>query len=130
MINVPDSDQALRKLRGRLVLAWFLMAACFSLLVARFVWLQVERHETFQAQAEDNRIALAPIPPARGLIYDRNGVLLADNFPTYTLEIVPKLVDNLDKTLDALGTVVAISPRDRRRFKRLREDSQIGRAHV
>jgi len=124
MIEVRDTGREVRKLRWRLALAWLLMVGCFGLLSARFYWLQVHRYEAFHAQAEDNRIALVPIPPARGLIYDRNGVLLADNRPAYTLEIIPEQVADLERTIDALATVIEISPRDRRRFKRLREDSR------
>ncbi|MGA0796693.1 MAG: penicillin-binding protein 2, partial [Quisquiliibacterium sp.] len=92
MIEVRDTGREVRRLRWRLALAWLLMVGCFGLLSARFYWLQVHRYEAFHAQAEDNRIALVPIPPARGLIYDRNGVLLADNRPAYTLEIIPEQV--------------------------------------
>ena len=124
MVEVPDTGLELRRIKWRLLLSWLLVLACFSGLAGRFVWLQIHRHEAFRAQAEDNRIALVPIPPTRGLIFDRNGVLLADNVPVSTLEIIPERVDHLERTIDALSTVIEISARDRRRFKRLREDSR------
>jgi penicillin-binding protein 2 len=124
MIEVPDTGRELRRVRLRLAFAWFLALGCFGVLLARFVYLQVLRYDDFHAQAEDNRIALVPIPPPRGLIFDRNGVLLADNVPAYTLEIVPRRVEDLERTIDDLSQVVEISPRDRRRFKRLLEDSR------
>nr|WP_212761009.1 penicillin-binding protein 2 [Telluria aromaticivorans] len=102
-----------------------LVFICFGLLVARFVWLQVLRHDQFALQAEDNRIALVPIVPNRGLIVDRNGVVLARNYSAYTLEITPsKLQSNLESTIDELSKLVSIEQRDRRRFKRLLEESR------
>nr|WP_229517436.1 penicillin-binding protein 2 [Massilia oculi] len=102
-----------------------LVFICFGLLVARFVWLQVLRHDQFALQAEDNRIALVPIVPNRGLIVDRNGVVLARNYSAYTLEITPsKLQANLESVIDELSKLVAIDARDRRRFKRLLEESR------
>ena len=68
MIEVRDSGRELHRLRVRLGVAWVLVIACFGVLVTRFTWLQVVRHDKFQAQAEDNRIALVPVPPPRGLI--------------------------------------------------------------
>ncbi len=124
MIEVPDTGRELRRVRLRLAFAWVFVLVCFAVLLARFVYLQVVRYEDFHAQAEDNRIALVPLPPPRGLIYDRNGVLLADNVPAYTLEVVPKRIDDLERTIDELSRIVEISPRDRRRFKRLLEDSR------
>src|SRR5690606_31332613 len=94
-------------------------------LVARFVWLQVVQHDQYAAQAEDNRIALVPIVPNRGLIVDRNGVVLARNYSAYTLEITPsKLQADMESVIDELAKLVEIDTRDRRRFKRLREESR------
>jgi penicillin-binding protein 2 len=107
------------------VAAALFVLVCFSLLAARLVWLQVVRHDELQTQAEANRIAVVPVVPNRGLIVDRNGVVLANNYSAYTLELTPsRLADTLEATIDALSEVVEISPRDRRRFKRLQEDSK------
>jgi penicillin-binding protein 2 len=98
---------------------------CFGLLVARLVWLQVVRHEHYAGQAEDNRIALVPIVPNRGLIVDRKGVVLARNYSAYTLEITPsKLQASLDSVIDELAKLVVVEPKDRKRFKRLLEESK------
>jgi cell division protein FtsI/penicillin-binding protein 2 len=76
-------------------------------------------------QAEANRIAVLPIVPNRGLILDRNGVVLADNYSAYTLEITPsKLAASVEETIDALAQVIDIQPRDRKRFKRLQDDGK------
>ena len=108
-----------------LVAAVFVLIA-FSLLAARLVYLQVFRHEELATQAEANRIAVVPIVPNRGLIVDRNGVVLATNYSAYTLEISPQRDKtggaDLDALLDELAGVVSIEAKDRRRFKRLQEE--------
>src|SRR5690606_14221035 len=124
MVEVRDTERELYQLRLRLVIAMTLVLVCFGVLVARFVYLQVYRYEDFHAQAEDNRIALVPASPGRGLIFDRNGVLLAENVSAYTLEIAPKGAAKLEETIAALSGIVEITPRDRQRFRRLLEDSR------
>ena len=119
VIEVRNAKRDIHRLRIRLGIAWVGVLVCFGLLGARFFYLQVVRYPDFHAQAEDNRIALVPVPPRRGLIYDRNGVLLADNVPDYTLEISPRRVADIERTIDDLAQVVEITPFDRRRFKRL-----------
>ena len=88
------------------------------------VYLQVTQHEELMAQAESNRTAVLPVVPNRGQIVDRNGHVLATNFSAYTLEITPSRVTDLEATIDALSEVVDIQPRDRRRFRQLREESR------
>jgi len=125
MTEIKDSDREIHQFRLRMTALAVLVFVCFGILVARFVWLQVVQHEKYHAQAEDNRIALVPIVPNRGLIVDRNGVVLAQNFSAYTLEITPsKLQANLDSVIDELAKLVTIEPRDRKRFKRLMEESR------
>jgi penicillin-binding protein 2 len=97
---------------------------CFTLLGARFAWLQVVKHEAYLAQAEQNRIAVLPVAQNRGLIKDRHGRIIARNYSAYTLEITPSKVESLDKTIDQLAQVVEVQPRDRRRFKKLMEDTK------
>jgi len=124
MSELRDPDLEQQRLRLRVGIAWGLVLLCFGILLSRFVWLQVVRHSDYSALAEDNRIALVPVAPPRGLIYDRNGALLADNLSVFTLEIVPGQVDSIERTIDALAELIEISPRDRRRFRRLLEDSR------
>lgn len=109
--------------RVRLGAAAIVVLLCFGMLVSRFVYLQLAKHEYFQTLAENNRITLVPIVPNRGLILDRNGVVLAHNFFVYTLEITPSRVKNVAETIDELGKLVEISTQDRKRFKKLREQS-------
>ncbi|MFC5458663.1 penicillin-binding protein 2 [Massilia niabensis] len=125
MTEIKDSDREIHHFRMRLTVMLGMVFVCFGILVARFVWLQVVQHDTYHAQAEDNRIALVPIVPNRGLIVDRNGVVLARNYSAYTLEITPsKLQANMESVIDELAKLVAIEAKDRRRFKRLLEESR------
>lgn len=113
-----------RRLRLRVLVVAMVVLLAFCLIVARLLVLQVARHEDLAAQAESNRTAVVPIVPNRGLILDRNGVVLASNYAAYTLEITPSRAAPLDETIDALAKVVEIHQRDRRRFKRLLEESR------
>ncbi|WP_286863956.1 penicillin-binding protein 2, partial [Herbaspirillum sp. UBA812] len=125
MTEFKNTAHELRLFRMRLLAASVLVLVCFSLLLARFLWLQVVRHDAYAAQAEENRISVVPIVPNRGLILDRNGVVLARNYSAYTLEITPsKIKTNIDDLIDELGTIVEIQQRDRRRFRRLQEESK------
>jgi penicillin-binding protein 2 len=90
----------------------------------RFVWLQVVQHDYYQTRAEDNRISLVPIVPNRGLILDRNGLVLARNYSAYTLEITPSKSRDLDQVIDGLAGIIDIQPKDRKRFKKLLEESR------
>ena len=114
----------LTRFKRRVVVIGLVVLGAFGLLCSRLVYLQVVRHADLAEQAESNRTAIVPVVPNRGLILDRNGVVLASNYSAYTLELTPSKVGNVDEAIDALATVVDITPRDRRRFKRLREDSR------
>ena len=112
-----DQQQKKRFLLRAGVAAVFAMI-CFGLLGWRFWVLQVERHESLAARAENNRLAVLPIPPRRGDIFDRNGEVLARNYLSYTLEVVPGRAGNVDEMLNRLTPVVYVSSADQRRFKR------------
>ena len=126
MTILRDVEGEIGLFRGRLLAAAGLVVLAFSLLAARLVYLQVIRHDELATQAEANRIAVVPIVPNRGLIVDRNGVVLATNYSAYTLEISPQrgiqAAAELDALMDELAEVVTIEARDRRRFKRLQEE--------
>ena len=125
MIELKNIERELDRFRGRLLAAVLFVLVGFGLLAARLVYLQVFRHEALATQAEANRIAVLPVVPNRGLIVDRNGVVLATNYSAYTLEITPsRLTESLEATIDALAELVDITPRDRRRFKRLQEEGK------
>ena len=125
MTELRNLERELDRFNGRLIAAALFVLLCFGLLGARLVWLQVYRHEELAQQAEANRVAVVPVVPNRGLIIDRNGVVLATNYSAYTLEITPsKLKAELDSVIDSLAQVLDIAPRDRRRFKRLQDESK------
>jgi penicillin-binding protein 2 len=124
MTELRNVERELDRFRTRLLAAVVFVVFCFGLLGARAVYLQVVRHAELSTRAESNRIAVLPVVPNRGLIVDRNGDELATNYSANTLEITPSTAAPLDETIDALAELVSISPYDRRRFKRLLEDSK------
>ena len=103
----------------RIGIASVAVVIAFLLLAARFVYLQVVQHDAYRAKAEDNRISIVPVPPNRGLIVDRNGLVLARNYSGYTLEIFPRRVRSVEGSIDELSELIEITPRDRRLFKKL-----------
>lgn len=124
MNELRNAEADLSRFRTRILAASLAVVFAFSLVAARLAYLQIYRHEDLSGQAENNRTAIVPIVPNRGLIEDRNGVVLASNYSAYTLEIMPSKVENLEDTIARLGEIVEIQPRDKRRFKRLREESK------
>ncbi|MBB5202764.1 penicillin-binding protein 2 [Inhella inkyongensis] len=125
MALIRDSVQELARYRLRVWAAIALVLLCFALLIFRLFTLQVLRHEDLLAEAENNRVTVLPVTPNRGLIKDRNGVVLASNYSAYTLEITPtKIQGDLDAMIDRLAEVVEIQPKDRRRFQRLLADGK------
>ena len=122
--ELRDHQKELYYFRWRLGIAAAAAVFLFALLSARFFFLQVVQHEHYQTLAENNRISIVPVVPNRGLILDRNGVVLAHNYSAYTLEITPSKVKDLEATINDLATLVDIQPRDRKRFKKLLEESR------
>jgi penicillin-binding protein 2 len=123
-IEIRDSERELQRFRGRLAMLGIFVLSLFGVLFLRFFYLQVIQHSHYSTLAEANRISVLPIAPHRGIIVDRNGIQLAHNYSAYTLEITPSKVGDLEATIDELATVVEISPRDRRRFRKLLEESK------
>jgi penicillin-binding protein 2 len=107
----------------RLGVAALIVLGLFGLLAFRFFYLQIKQYNHYQTLAENNRISLVPIVPNRGLILDKNGVVLAHNFFVYTLEITPSKVDDLEATIAEISQLVEISALDRKRFNKLHEES-------
>ena len=125
MTEFKNTERELHLFRLRLSAAGVFVLVCFGLLLARFLWLQVFKHDDYASQAEDNRISVVPVVPNRGLILDRNGAVLARNYSAYTLEITPsKIKTDLEALIDDLATVVDIQPKDRKRFRKLLEESK------
>ena len=124
MTEIRNVAADLARFKRRVIVIGLAVLFAFGLLCARLVYLQVVRHEDLAEQAESNRTAIVPVVPNRGLILDRNGIVLASNYSAYTLEITPSKVGDVEETINSLTSVLEVSPRDRRRFKRLREDSR------
>ncbi len=128
MTELKDVEQEIGRFRLRLLAVAALVLLAFGLLAARLVHLQVFRHEELATRAEANRIAVVPLTPNRGLIVDRQGIVLASNYSAYTLEVTPSRVPGgragLDSLVDELATVVPITRRDRRRFAQLLEEGR------
>ncbi|MCS3903165.1 penicillin-binding protein 2 [Methylohalomonas lacus] len=99
------------------------------LLVSRIAYIQIVRHDHFTTLSQDNRVKILPVAPTRGLIYSRDGVLLAENQPSYNLELIPERINNLDRTIERLGQIVAIDQNDVDRFydtlKRIRRFERV-----
>ena len=123
-IEIRDSERELDRFRRRLAILGFFVLAAFGLLLLRFFYLQVIQHSHYSTLAEANRISILPIAPHRGIIVDRNGIQLAHNYSAYTLEITPSKVQSLEGTIDSLAGIIDITPRDRRRFRKLLEESK------
>jgi penicillin-binding protein 2 len=124
MTELRNVEVELSRFRARVMVASIFVMLSFLLIAARLVYLQVVRHEDLFEQAENNRTAVVPVVPNRGLILDRNGIVLASNYSAYTLEVTPSKVPNLEQTVDELSSVMEITPRDRKRFKKQVEESK------
>lgn len=126
MKHLRNPEREIFHLRTRIAAASLLVLACLLLLIARLAWLQIFKHDDFYARAESNRIAVVPVTANRGLIKDRNGVIIAKNYAGYTLEIATRFAQEhpggVNAVIDELAKVIDIQPRDRRRFKRLQEE--------
>lgn len=123
-VELRNHPRELHQFRLRLAISAGFVLLLFLLLFGRFFYLQVTQREHYHTLAEANRISISPLVPNRGLIFDRNGEVLAHNYSAYTLEIVPSKTADLDALINELSTVVEIGARDRRRFKKLREESK------
>lgn len=118
-LHIRDDGQDRRLFLGRAVFTAVLATLLLLLLLTRLFVLQVTEHDHYATLADGNRVRVEPIAPTRGLIFDRNGEPLAENVPTYQLELVPEQIDDIEGTLARLGEVVSITPQDRERFFRL-----------
>ncbi|HZW51653.1 MAG TPA: penicillin-binding protein 2, partial [Rudaea sp.] len=122
--KIKDAQREAERFRRRALAGFILIALCLAALAARFWYLQVDRHAEFAARSDSNRISVRSIPPTRGLIYDRNGVLLAENVAAFRLEVVPEQVKDMGAMLAALGHVIALSDDDIERFTALRRSKR------
>ncbi|MEE3214842.1 MAG: penicillin-binding protein 2, partial [Pseudomonadota bacterium] len=115
--TLKNPEQALRIFRMRASLAGVVVVLLSGLLVGRLCYLQIVQHEVYSTRSEKNRVRVEPLPPTRGLIYDRNGQLLAENRPTYNLTLVRERVDDLDATLELLVDLLDLPAEEVEAFK-------------
>ncbi len=121
-VEMRDLMRDLQRFQMRLAICAGGVLLMFFVLLLRFVYLQVVQHDYYLTLAENNRISVLPVIPNRGLIIDRNGVVIAHNYSAFTLEITPKEVGEVDPVIDALAGVVDIQPKDRKRFRKLLDE--------
>ena len=122
--ELRNHERELEQFQVRIGIAAAVVLAAFALLAARFFFLQVVQHEVYRAKAEENRIAIVPVTPNRGLIVDRNGAVIARNYSGYTLEIFPGRVESVERAIDELAALIEITPRDRARFRKMLQETR------
>ena len=122
---IRNIQMDLSRFRSRVVVVTFVILIAFGVLCLRLFYLQVIRYSELNAAAESNRTAIVPIVPNRGVIMDRNGVVLATNYSAYTLEITPsKVVAPVEEVIEQLSAIIDIQTRDKRRFKKQVDESK------
>lgn len=116
-LTLKDPYKEMRVFTVRMFVSGVVMLALFGVLLYRYFDLQVHQYEKYRTESDRNRVQLQPIPPRRGLIYDRNGLLLADNVPSYSLDIIKEQVGDLEKTLEILRSILPIDDDDIEKFR-------------
>lgn len=128
-IVFKDADRESRLIRRRILFAGGIILLLLVLVVSRVAYLQVVRYEHFTTLSQDNRVKILPLPPTRGLIYSRDGILLAENQPSYSLEIIPEQITDMDALIEELAEIVEIEQTDIDRFhtsmRRVRRFEQV-----
>lgn len=102
----------------RLIMTTVFVVILILLLISRLVYLQILNQQHYATLSENNRVSIKPIQPIRGLIYDRNGVLLAENIPSFTLELVPEHIKSIPELIKKLKKIITISKTDIKRFNK------------
>jgi len=117
-VAIKDHQQEIQLINRRCISTLVIMVILVLLLIARLVWLQLINHNHFTTLSQKNWLDLVPLEPTRGLIYDRNGLLLAENIPVYSLDIIPNKISNMPKTLADIARIVPLSDDDIAQFHR------------
>jgi penicillin-binding protein 2 len=118
-LTIKDNAWESMLLRARVVMAFVVVVCLSGVLLARLVKLQIVDYDHFKTLSHENRVKIVPVAPTRGLIFDRNGIVLAQNVPTFSLEVLPEAVEDMDETLTELKKLVDIRDVDEERFRRL-----------
>lgn len=117
-IRIKNHKQEIQLITQRAIFLLVILGILLGLLIARLIFLQIYKHDLYVTLSTKNWLDLVPIEPTRGLIYDRNGVLLAENISVFSLDIVPYQVTDLNKTLNALAKIVALTDNDISQFRK------------
>lgn len=120
-VKLKDHFQETQLFTGRVIIAGLGVVCLIAIIVVRMVYLQVLNHEHYTTLSQNNRVNIVPIPPTRGLIFDRNGDVLAQNLPSFSLELIPEKIDNIDETIALLRDVVALSDEEIARFHKAKK---------
>jgi len=118
--TIKDHLRESQLINQRIIILLVIVGILLSLLIAKLAYLQIYNSEYYTTQSENNRLSILPITPIRGLIYDRNGIVMAQNLPNYRLNVIPELTEDLTATLKKLGELVQLSKEDIRRFQKSR----------
>lgn len=116
-LRLKDVKRESRLFLNRILTAAVVIAVLAAILIGRLIYLQIIGHERYAMLAHDNQVKIAPLPPTRGLIYDRHGIVLAENIPVYSLEIIPEQIQDLEATLTALSQIIELTPEDIKQFR-------------
>jgi len=118
-LHIKDHSSEVRLFKQRAIIAFIVVVVIIFGIVGRLVYLQIFNHQHYSTLSQKNRLKIVPLPPTRGLIYDRNGLLLAKNIPSFSLELIPEQVNDIKDTLGRLSKLIPISDSDRKHFRRL-----------
>ena len=119
--RIKDYRSENRLFAVRAIQAIVFVAILLAALISRLVFLQVQEHDTYATLSKENRVKLVAVAPTRGIIYDRNGLIMAENQPSYSLEITPERVANLENTIDEIARIIPIDKVDRNRFYKIKK---------
>lgn len=122
--RIRDYQEEARLFQNRAIVAFIGIVVMMGILVTNLYNIQVNQYQDYKTRSNDNRIKVVPLAPNRGLIYDRNGVLLAENRPVFSLEITPEKIDNMDETIARLQKILTISPEQIERFNKERKHTR------
>ena len=115
---LKDQDHESNLVARRVYVTAFIILMLVIMIISRIFYLTVLQHEHYTTLSKSNRVKITPIPPLRGLIYSRDGVILAENKPTFSLEVVPEQIDDVDRVIAQLQKIITIEASDIERFKK------------
>jgi penicillin-binding protein 2 len=120
-LSFRDRQSEARISRNRVLVSVAVMLLLLVALLGRLAYLQIVRHEHYTTLSQDNRVKIVPVAPTRGLIFSRDGILVADNRPSFRLQVVPERVEDMREALARVGQLIDLTPSDIERFQRLRK---------